>query len=78
MYERLSNEGRILKKDAWELCTLFDVNFTPTNMTVAQLESGFMELGAKLYSEDFTRERREKFFRRLHEKPRRKQHQHGS
>ena len=74
MYERLSNEGRILKQQAWELCTLFDVNFTPANMTVSQLESGFRELGAKLYSEEFTRERREKFFKRLHEKPRRNQH----
>lgn len=74
IYERLRNEGRILKENAWELCTLFDVNFTPANMTVSELESGFRELGAKLYSADFTRERREKFFRRLHDQPRRIQH----
>jgi len=77
LYERLRNEGRILKENAWELCTLFDVNFTPANMTVSELESGFRELGTKLYNADFTRERREKFFRRLHNQQRRNQHDKG-
>jgi radical SAM superfamily enzyme YgiQ (UPF0313 family) len=30
LYERLRREGRILRDGAWELCTLFDVNFQPT------------------------------------------------
>jgi len=77
LYERLKSEGRILKENAWELCTLFDVNFTPSNMTVSELESGFRYLGAKLYSADFTRERREKFFRRLHDQQRRNEHDKG-
>ena len=77
LYERLKSEGRILKENAWELCTLFDVNFTPSNMTVSELESGFRDLGAKLYSADFTRERREKFFRRLHDQQRRNEHDKG-
>lgn len=78
LHQRLKREGRILKEDAWELCTLFDVNFTPAGMTVPELEKGFRELGAKLYSDDFTRERREKFFRNLHDRPRRFQPDPGS
>jgi radical SAM superfamily enzyme YgiQ (UPF0313 family) len=45
LYERLKREGRILRDRAWELCTLFDINFTPKNMSVEQLQSGFLKLG---------------------------------
>ena len=62
LYERMRKEGRLLRDNAWELCTLFDVNMKPTGMSVAELESGLLWLAGKIYSEDFTRERREKFF----------------
>jgi len=63
LYARLKNEGRILRDEAWELCTLFDVNFRPAKMTVAELEVGFRGLVERIYAEDFTRERRAGFKR---------------
>ena len=65
LFDRLKSEGRLLQEDAWERCTLFDVNFQPTHMTVAELESGFRSLGARLYSAEFTRERRLRYRRQL-------------
>jgi radical SAM superfamily enzyme YgiQ (UPF0313 family) len=61
LYARLRGEGRLLREEAWELCTLFDVNFRPSHMTVAELESGFRRLAALIYSEETTQERRERF-----------------
>jgi radical SAM superfamily enzyme YgiQ (UPF0313 family) len=61
LYDRLKRQNRILHDAAWELCTLFDVNFQPSGMTVAELETGFRKLGERLYSEEFTRERRARF-----------------
>ncbi|MGA7179585.1 MAG: radical SAM protein [Thiobacillaceae bacterium] len=67
LYARLRKQGRLLKENAWELCTLFDVNFKPTSMSVAELETGLRELAARLYSAEFTHARRERYRRRLHE-----------
>lgn len=64
LYRRLKVEDRILHDQAWELCTLFDVNFRPKNMTVSDLEHGFRTLAAKLYSKDFTRQRKLDFYKR--------------
>ncbi|HWG20401.1 MAG TPA: radical SAM protein [Terracidiphilus sp.] len=61
LYDRLKREGRILREEAWELCTLFDVNFQPARMSVAELEAGLRNLGSQIYSEEFTRERRAAF-----------------
>ena len=65
LLERFQREQRILRDNAWELCTLFDVNFRPANMTVAKLESGLRDLGTHLYSEEFTRARKAGFHERL-------------
>ena len=35
LYQRLLAEGRILREGAWELCTLFDVNFELIEWTPA-------------------------------------------
>lgn len=67
LYDRLRSTNRLLSEKAWELCTLFDVNFKPANMSVAELETGFRTLVQRLYSADFTSERRERFFRRQSE-----------
>jgi radical SAM superfamily enzyme YgiQ (UPF0313 family) len=67
LYTRLEQEGRLLRPGAWELCTLFDVNFRPTDMSVQELEQGLRDLGRKLYNEDATRERRARFRDRLRE-----------
>jgi radical SAM superfamily enzyme YgiQ (UPF0313 family) len=65
LYERLRREGRLLYDGAWERCTLFDVNFRPSGMSVAQLEQGLRDLGRQLYGSDATRERQRRFRERL-------------
>jgi len=62
LYERLSKEGRLIEPRNWKKCTLFDVNFTPSHMTVDELERGFMDLGQRLYNSEFTDWRRRQFF----------------
>lgn len=60
-YERLKAEGRLFDETAWNKCTLFDVNFQPQKMNSEELRKGFMELGVKLYSQEFTDWRRGQF-----------------
>ncbi len=67
LYQRLLKEGRILQDGAWELCTLFDVNFQPKNMSVQELEKGFRELVGRIYDEDFIDRRRRRFLKRRNE-----------
>jgi radical SAM superfamily enzyme YgiQ (UPF0313 family) len=69
LYHRLKAEGRIIRDKAWELCTLFDINFTPKNMSVAELQSGFLNLAKQLYSADETQTRRRRFKRMLKSSP---------
>jgi radical SAM superfamily enzyme YgiQ (UPF0313 family) len=69
LYERLKREGRILRDNAWELCTLFDINFQPKNMSAAELQSGFLKLVKQVYSAAETHERRAKFKRMLKNSP---------
>ncbi|MGA2854234.1 MAG: radical SAM protein [Verrucomicrobiota bacterium] len=69
LYERLKREGRVLRDRAWELCTLFDINFQPKNMSVEQLQGGFLKLVKQLYSAEETHERRAKFKRMLKTSP---------
>ena len=49
LYARLHREGRLLQEAAWERSTLFDVNYVPKQMSVAQLEHGLVELSTRLY-----------------------------
>ncbi|MEK7707145.1 MAG: DUF4070 domain-containing protein, partial [Verrucomicrobiota bacterium] len=69
LYARLKREGRIIRDQAWELCTLFDINFTPENMSVAELQSGFLGLVKQLYSAEETNERRRNFRAMLKRSP---------
>ena len=69
LYARLKREGRILRDLAWELCTLFDINFQPRNMSVEELQTGFVKLARELYSAEETRERRSRFKRNLKVSP---------
>jgi radical SAM superfamily enzyme YgiQ (UPF0313 family) len=62
LYERLAAEGRILHPGAWNLCTLFDVNFRPSGMTPQELRAGIYWLSERLYSAEATRRRRKEFF----------------
>jgi radical SAM superfamily enzyme YgiQ (UPF0313 family) len=61
LYARLLREGRIIAPGAWETCTLFDVNYRPLDMTVEQLESGLVELGRDIYSQENLDRRRAGF-----------------
>jgi radical SAM superfamily enzyme YgiQ (UPF0313 family) len=61
LYDRLLAEGRIIEPGAWEKCTLFDVNYVPKRMTVEELETGLVDLGRYIYSEECTRRRRRGF-----------------
>lgn len=69
LYARLQREGRILRDHAWELCTLFDINFQPKNMSTTELQSGFLRLAKQLYSAEETHTRRAKFKRMLKTSP---------
>jgi len=68
-YRRLRAEGRILRDQAWELCTLFDINIKPANLSVTELQSGFLDLVRQLYSESETQTRRRRFRRMLRTSP---------
>ncbi len=78
LYERLKSQGRILRDEAWELCTLFDVNFRPAKMSVAELEGGLRTLASQIYSEEATLARRDHFRRNLHGQRRIPQQPHSS
>ena len=69
LYARLKREGRILRDRAWELCTLFDINFLPKQMSAAELQSGFLKLVKQLYSAEETQQRRAKFKQMLKTSP---------
>jgi len=69
LYQRLRGEKRIIHDKAWELCTLFDINIVPKNMTVAELQSGFLGLAKTLYSAEATAERRGRFKQMLKKSP---------
>ena len=65
LHAKLKQEGRIIREETWELCTLFDINFTPRNMSVRELQEGFLGLAKKLYSAEETAERRRRFKEKL-------------
>lgn len=62
LYDDLKKQGRILQSGAWELCTLFDVNFEPSDMTVEELRQNFHKLTDIIYSDEHV-ERRRSYFR---------------
>jgi len=69
LYQRLVREGRIIHEGAWELCTLFDLNVRPRDMTLEELQAGFVDLARRLYSAEETNERRRKFKAALKDSP---------
>lgn len=80
LWSRLSEEGRLLSAAATERCTLFDVNFRPTDMSVEELKGGFRDLVRRLYAPEFVERRSRRFRGHLREKVResRKERPHGS
>lgn len=71
LYARLRSEGRIIEDEAWEKCTLFDVNYRPTHMSADELAERFRRLVVPLYSDEATQARREGFRRMWRGTPRR-------
>ncbi|TET18703.1 MAG: B12-binding domain-containing radical SAM protein [Candidatus Cloacimonadota bacterium] len=61
LYTRLRKEKRLLAEEDWRTCTLFDVNYKPSNMSVEELREGFKQMGVELYSDEFTKWRKTKF-----------------
>lgn len=64
LYAQLKREGRLTHDGQWNRCTLFDINYEPRPMTATQLRDGFFDLAERLYSDQFTRWRRENCMRR--------------
>jgi radical SAM superfamily enzyme YgiQ (UPF0313 family) len=73
LYERLRCEHRLLDDTAWELCTLFDVNFRPDRMSVRELEQYFVSLARDLYSEAATKARKRAYISKLRHRKRTEQ-----
>jgi radical SAM superfamily enzyme YgiQ (UPF0313 family) len=71
LYRRLLAEGRLLDPTAWEKCTVFDVNVQPKQMSVEELEAGFIDLARQLYSAEAERARTHSFRQQLARAPRR-------
>jgi len=61
LYQRLARDKRLIEPENWNLCTLFDVNFTPQRMTVDELREGFRGLVGRLYTAERTDQRRARF-----------------
>ena len=61
LYQRLTEEGRILVDDASEKCTLFDINFQPTDMSLKQLRDGYQDLISRIYDPEFVAQRYQSF-----------------
>jgi len=61
LYERLKKANRLIEPTNWKMCTLFDLNFRPQDMTGEELRKGFQNLAMKLYSDEFTQWRRDTF-----------------
>jgi radical SAM superfamily enzyme YgiQ (UPF0313 family) len=51
LYQRLRAEGRLLKDDFWDRCTMFDINFRPKNMSIEELEKGLLWIFKEIYTE---------------------------
>ena len=63
LYARLESENRLLEPRNWKKCTLFDINFRPSGMSVKELHDGFKKLAVELYGEEFVNLRRSRFKR---------------
>ena len=49
LFDRLRRAGRLLSERFWDQCTLFDVTFRPSRMSVEELEAGLRWLFTEIY-----------------------------
>lgn len=61
-YQRMFDENRLIHPGAWEHCTVFDVNIRPSDMSVEELQQGFVSLVRDLYGSE-AKQRRKTAFR---------------
>ncbi|MFT5528002.1 MAG: radical SAM superfamily enzyme YgiQ (UPF0313 family) [Pirellulaceae bacterium] len=64
LYQRLSQQGRLLRDRNWSSYTLFDVVYQPDSMTVSELEQGFRDSLASVFSNEES-SRRERLRRNI-------------
>lgn len=62
LYERLLLEDRLLEPEAWERCSLFDVNFRPARMSADELQEGLLWLARRLYTVEEREARHDRFW----------------
>lgn len=77
LWSRLSEEGRILCEEATERCTLFDINFQPDRLSVAELREGFETLVRRLYAPEFVENRTRHFRSQLRNSVRERKRNEG-
>ncbi len=65
LYRQLLAEDRIIEPENWSLCTLFDVNIRPQQMSATELHDGFLGLMKQLYDDEEVRRRRSHFKQNL-------------
>lgn len=68
LHHMLRRQNRLVRQQ-WERCTLFDVNYRPSHMSISELEDGLRKLVVRLYSDSFTSFRREQFKRQWVHRP---------
>ena len=61
LYRKLRAENRLLKPIFWDECTLFDVTFSPRQMSVQTLRDGFAWLMRELYNDAEVANRKARF-----------------
>ena len=61
LHARLAREGRLLRDQYWDRCTLFDVTFRPRRMSVEELEAGLRWLFRETYTRAATEARIQSF-----------------
>ena len=71
-YQRMLNEQRLIHPGAWEHCTVFDVNIRPKDMSLDDLQAGFVSLVRDLYGSE-AKQRRKAAFRKQWRDGRREQ-----
>ena len=61
LYSSLKEQGRLLKNEFWDECTLFDVTFEPAQMSPKTLKEGFYSLMRSVYDSERVADRKSHF-----------------
>ncbi|HEY9792898.1 MAG TPA: radical SAM protein [Candidatus Obscuribacterales bacterium] len=61
LYSTLLEQGRLIEPENWSKCTLFDINYQPSDMSVLQLRDALIAVAEQLYNRHATDTRRKHF-----------------